>query len=271
MARERWFIDGLEVTDGLVHDVETFDGLFGSPPLEGTNVAVAGRDGQVWTPKRFGAGSFTLRLWMAGNTRAEVDANWERLLRHAVKRHKLVRFERRLSNGTVRECYGEVTGRISPTPIGQLGMRASIDVVVPSGVWQDTTEIDSGFIYLSPMKTSAVNRLVDLNGFAGASAPLTGLRVAITGMVQGLQITCPETGSWFRYDSTLNVGSILTVDAARDTVSGPNLENWRYTGPYMFEAIPNTDPTRPPQLQVTATLADHNATLRFVGRRYYQV
>ncbi|MEQ7008464.1 hypothetical protein ABN028_20020 [Actinopolymorpha sp. B17G11] len=269
--RERWFIDDLEVTDRLVHDLETFDGLYGSPPLEGSNVAVPQRDGQIWVPKRLGAGQFTLRLWMAGDTRPEVDENWERLLRHAVKRHRLVRFERHLTDGGVRECYGEVTGRISPTPIGQLGVRAQIDVLVPSGVWQDTTDTNTGLIYLSPGTTAAVNRMVDLPGFTGSSAPLTALRATITGMATNVQLTCPDTGGWFRYDSSLDVGATLTVNAATDSVTGPNLDRWRYTGPYMFEVIPPDNATTAPRIQVTATLADHNATLRIVGRRAYQV
>ncbi len=146
--RQRWFIDGYEITEGVVRDVETFEGQFTSPTILTTDLNIPGRDGEVPGPGRLSPGGFTLQVWVAGSTRAEIERNWEFLLQIAMKRHKLTRWTRHRPDGTVRECHGRVVGRISPTPIGQYGMRAQIEVTIPSGTWQDPADTDSGLLPL---------------------------------------------------------------------------------------------------------------------------
>lgn len=272
MALERYLIDGWEVTSQVARNLERFDGLHASPALLGDDgPGPAGRDGVDWSPKRLGPGGFSLHVWLAGDTRQEALNAWERLLRAAVKRHRLVAITHHLPDGSVRECYGYVSGRIEPQPIGGLGMRAAVEFTVPSGVWRDTADLDTGAVLLTPGTTSAVNKNVSLTAFAGASAPITAIEVTVAGMVTGLQVTCPETGEFFAYDVALAAGQSLVVNAVTDTVTAPSLDQFRYKGPYMIEAIPPDDPAVAPVLNVTATQADPSASIRVTGRRHYLI
>lgn len=272
MARQRWFADGWEISGVTARDVETYSGLFTSPGLEGANTPNGQRDGVGYVPKNLGVGGFTMRMWMGGSTREAVEADWERLLAAVVKPRRLVKWAHHRADGTVRECYGEVTGRVSPTPVGQLGMRASLDVAIPSGVWQDPTGSDTGPI---PLLTSgnlvAVNRTVDLPAFRGATAPLTGLTVEVRGFARGVRVTDPVTGAWFTYDADLPAGVAVTVNALDDDAAAPLLDDFRYRGPYMAEVTPPDDPGAAPTLVVAATQAGSEATIRVTGRRYYLV
>lgn len=331
---QRWFADGLELTSGIgVRGIESYDGQFSSPTLLASDVSIPQRDGEMPGHARLSPGGFTLSMWMGGRTRSQIEADWEHLLRVLMKRHRLIRWERRRPDGTARECYGRVVGRIAPTPIGQLGMRAQIEVVIPSGTWQNTGgDADSGELTLQtngpviplywddpkpghkinedqvPAKdpsggalvafyadgsadysngwkfhatrhtfsrtgallSGAVDRLVELPGFQGASAPMTRLWVQVKGPVSGLVVECPETRSWARYEQQITATQALTIRGADDIVQAPRVDLFRYKGPYMVEMLPQDDPSDKPRLRVAATQADPTATIRVVGRRLYQ-
>lgn len=331
MARERWHADDYEITAGFVRDLETYEGLLGSAPITATDISVPLRDGELDVPGRLGPGGFTIRMWLGGANRADIEGQWEQLLRVLVKRHRLVRWTHRRADGTTREAYGRVVGKIDPTPIGRLGIRAQIEVLVPSGVWQNTQDVDTGVIPilsggplvpvdwadpspgrvlledqvprqgpsgpLSAFRTDGsasytggwefgalthtftravsspgpIDRYVDLHGFAGASAPLTRLRFDIAGTLEGLRITCPETGEWAAYDIPLLDGQRLHIDAEKDVVTAPRVDAFRYKGPYMMEALPNDNPNVKPILRVQATQAGLGASIRVRGRRLYLI
>lgn len=272
MAKERWIADGYELSEGFVREIETYEGLYGSAPITATDISVPMRDGEIAVPGRLGPGGFTMRMWLTGATRTEALMQWEQLQRVLVKRHRLVHWVQHRVDGTVRETYGRVVGKIEPTPIGRLGFRAQLDIQVPSGTWQNTHDVDTGWIpLLEGITPGPVNRLIDLHGFAGASAPLTTLRYHIRGTVEGLRITCPETGEWAAYYVPLGSDETLHIDAAKDIVTAPRVDAFHYKGPYMMEAIPSDDINVKPQLRVYATNAGLGAALRVRGRRLYLI
>lgn len=272
MARERWFADGFEITEGFTRDLETYEGLFGAAPVNTTDIAVPLRDGEIPVPGRLGPTGFTLRMWMLSENRTDVMMQWEQLLRVLLKRHRLVHWVQHRVDGTIRETWGRVVGKVDPTQIGRRGYRAQIEVQVPSGTWQNTQEVDTGAIKLLIGTTPGpIDRLIELPGFAGASAPLTKLRYNITGTVEGLKVTCPETGEWFKYDIPLVQGDFLHVNAETDVVTAPRVDAFRYKGPYMMEAIPSDNINAKPVLRVEATQAGLGATIRVRGRRLYLI
>ncbi len=271
--RERWYADGWELTHGVVRDVEYRDGLYRSAPLSGENVEIGGMDGELWTPKRFGAGSFLLNLWLGGKTRAEVEVAYHTLLLRMVRKHALVRFRRVLADGSARECLGEVVQAIEPQAIGNLGMRASIEVRVPGAFWRDQAIIDTGDLSIAGLSGTAVTLALD--AFAGADAPMADLTVHVAGLVNGLRVTTPETGHYFAYSGVLNDGETLVINSATSSLTVPggsagNLARFTYTGTRFFELFPRPDDSAP-QLRVLAASSGANASLRFVGRRSYLV
>ncbi len=141
---ERWWADGLELTEGGNRDVESYEGLFTSPTLLATDISVAQRDGELPGVARLSPGGFTLNIWLGRKDRSSVERDWEHLLRVMMKRHRLVRWERLRPDGTRRACWGRIVGRIAPTPIGRLGIRAQVEVTIPSGTWEDTAVSDTG-------------------------------------------------------------------------------------------------------------------------------
>lgn len=269
--RERWWADSYELTQGVVRDVEYRDGLYSTPPLVGENVDVAGLDGEMWVPKRFGAGSFALNLWLGGETRREVEAAYSRILLAVARKHALVRYERQLADGTRRTCLGELVQSVEPKAIGQLGLRMGLEVRVPDAFWSDATDVDTGALAVA----GPYPQTVQLPALAGADAPMGTLRAALTGPLNGLRLVTPETGDYLAYSGLLAAGETLIVDAGAGTLTVPNgtaanLARVTYTGPRFLEVFPRPDGA-PPQLRVEAASGSTGATLRVTGRRRYLV
>ena len=125
------------------------------------------------------------------------------------------------------------------------------------------------FTRSSAPDTGVLNRIVELPGFNGGSAPTTDTTVIVTGPVTGLRVMCPETRTWATYDETLPAGETLVIDGGKDVVSAPDVGKFRYRGPYMVEIMPQDNPLRDPHLQVTATSAGSGSTVQVIGRRKY--
>ncbi len=62
MPRERWTVDGYDLTQGTDRDVEYRAGLYRSPAAEGEDGEVSNRTGRIWRPKTHGPGTFTLGM-----------------------------------------------------------------------------------------------------------------------------------------------------------------------------------------------------------------
>lgn len=268
-SRERWFVDGWEVSAQSAYAGWTsYDGLYSAAELLGENIRIPGRHGQLWTPKTLGPGSFALNFYL-GTTPAEgrVDlvSSWEQIVRRVKTPHRQARFERWLPDGSKRECYGQVIAEMQPTSRGQYGIIAQLEVNVPSGFWTDLADLDSGNISLG---SGAVNNSFPLTAFINATAPLTGLRVGVTGPTTSqVTVTDDATGSWFRSNQNVTTGlGEFGVNAATDNVSTNYNQLMTYRGPYMIEVGIPTDQV--PRLRVQTT-AGAGAYLNVTGRRQY--
>lgn len=271
MGRERLLADGFEITAGRngFLDVETWDGQFGvAGPIVNT-VDVPGRDGQIVGDMALPPATMSVAVWVGGPDRASALAKWERLLRAVRKGRTLTRWERTWPDGTTREAYGYLSGRISPSQVGPKTWRAVIEVSIPSGTWQDTVDLDTGGILLDSTLAGSVNKLVPLTQFAGASAPMTTLTISVKGTITGMVLTDPVTGDWAKYPS-LGGSDVLTLDCASDTVSAPNIDKLTYSGAYFMQVQPADDGSAP-ALRITGTGTGAGTWLRVQGRRQYAV
>ncbi|MFJ6770163.1 hypothetical protein ACIQOV_04145, partial [Kitasatospora sp. NPDC091257] len=220
MARERWLVDGYDLTDGLVRDVEYRAGLTGTPAVVGANATVPNKIGELWRPKHHGPGKFTLALWLAPTSGGwqDVEAAWEDLLRAVVRPHRLLTFERHTAAGQVRRCEGEVLSALTPTPLGQSGMRISLEVNVPAGYWVSAdTSIQASTV------GAAVPQDLALTAFADATATMEQLSYLLTGPITAPTVTDTTDGTGgdsFTYTGQIGAGQTLTVDAATWQLTG---------------------------------------------------
>jgi hypothetical protein len=258
--------------------------MFSSPPVEGENIRIPGRDGELYPlgGKRLGAGSFVVRMWMGAATMEQARADWESLLRTIVKRHRLVTWTHIATDGTARLALGEVVGKVDPTPIGQYGFRAQIEVSVPSGKWQDAQPRDTGPILINPGGIGGpINAIVYLPSFAGGSAPMTDLRVDVSGPIGAFKVTGVMPGlaqaasPWFRYDAPLeaptDMSKVAVIVSGEDGMLVPDPSKFHYRGPYLFELGYMDSVEQHPYLRVEASSCSSQAAIRVYGKRSFLV
>ncbi|MGW4694866.1 hypothetical protein ACWEO1_21110 [Kitasatospora cineracea] len=273
MAFERWLVDGYDLTDGLVRDVEYRAGLTATPAVVGANATVPNRIGELWRPKHHGPGKFTLALWLApaGGRWQDVEAAWEDLLRAVARPHRLLTFERHTAAGQVRRCQGEVLSALTPTPLGQDGMRISLEVNVPSGYWESA---DTSFEATAP--GAPLPQDLDLEPFADATAPMENLAYRITGPITAPTVTDTTDGTGgdsFTYTGQITAGQALTVDAATWQLTGsgglvPDPGRLTNTGPAFLRLAPGL-PGTAPSVRLTGTNPGPTTQLAVTGRRAY--
>ncbi|WP_327074443.1 hypothetical protein OG196_31885 [Kitasatospora purpeofusca] len=275
MARERWLVDGYELTDGLVRDVEYRTGLNTTPAVVGANATVPNRIGELWRPKHHGPGKFTLALWLAPASGgwAEVERAWEDLLRSLVRPHRLLAFERHTAAGQIRRCQGEVLSALAPTPLGQGGMRLGVEVNVPAGYWESADTSSASTAPGSPLPQN-----LDLAPFADATAPMEQLAYRITGPITAPTVTDTSDGAGrdgdsFTYTGQIGAGQALAVDSATWQLSGtgglvPDPARLTNTGPAFLRLAPGR-PGRPPSVRLSGTNTGAGTQLTVTGRRTY--
>lgn len=273
MAREEWWADGWEITQGLVRDVEKRDGLYRTAAKRGGNVTIAAQHGDLWRPKKNGPGTFVLSLWLGGSTRAEVEGYWDTLIRAVTPGHRLVRYQRRTASGEWREAWGEVVSAMEPTPHGQVLMRASVEVTIPAGRWQRQTDASAAL-----PGTGALT----LGTFADSTAPLDDLTYRITGPITNptvqdtTDVALGTLGDSFTWTGVIGAGQTLVVDSGKWTVTGegglsvPHVGPLSYTGD-RFLTVPVAPPNGVPQVQMTGFNVGAGAGLTVTGRPAYAV
>ena len=237
--RERWLLDNWELTEGLYRDVGTREGLDETPRLVGDNATVANRRGTLWRPKSLGEGRFVLNGWIGATSRAGFETAWNNLLRAAFHPERLVRYERWSAAGVARECYGEVTGTLTPRGIGQLAARFALEVGVPDGVWQGVAEVsDAGPV---PLTDGAV---FTLNNLGVSTAGLDACKIEFTGPISSPRIEIPSMpGEWVQYTGNVPTGATMTIDCGAWSVAGtagftPNPASITHGGSGSFLTIP---------------------------------
>lgn len=208
MARKTWTVDGFELTEGWVREVELRDGLDRFGGKVGSNPTVGGRRGALWTPKRAAEGGFVLNLWTAGDTEVERQANFDVLTRVFGVTHRPLHFVHGLADGTYRECWGEVTDAIDPQPNGLLCERLSVAVNVPAGYWQGTAELTQELAVglVSPS-------VLTFDAFAVATASMDDLEYRLTGPANNPRVESVATGRWWQMAGVVPAGQSAVVNS----------------------------------------------------------
>jgi hypothetical protein len=236
----RWLIDGWDLTQGLVRDVEDRAGWFGIAPPRGDNPTVPNRDGVLWRAKHRGPGSVALNVILDGlGDPAALEAAYDDLVRAASPLHRLVALDRVPEAGHTRRAMAELTSTIAPTMLGKLGMRCQLAFSIPTGRWDGLVQVSS----LSAAGAAAALPF-DLIEFDGGTAPLPSLAYRVDGPAQNPTVVDEVGGGWWTYTGTLTAGQSLTVDAGAWTVTGSgglvaNPAALTYSGPgYLTLAAP---------------------------------
>jgi hypothetical protein len=267
--REDWWVDDWLLTDGWLRDVEMRSGLYRSPAKRGQNGQVANRTGQLWAPKQFDQGTFTLNIWLGDDTRSLVEQWWDLFLRAVTPGHRLQRYRRTLAGGGARYCYGEVIAAIEPTPIGNLGIRAAIEVQVPDGVWWD----DAGPVTDATVAGPGLPQALALTSFAAVTAPQERLTTQVDGPINNPLViaTTDGDGDWWTYDGAIPAGESIVVGGGSDgwgaTGLGgfvPNLGHLRYSGA-RYHNVPPARPGNTPSLQLRGTGGGATTKLTVTG------
>lgn len=218
MARERFLLDGWELTEGTVRDWAYRGGTDSATAPVGANASVANRAGEIWRPKAAGAGQFSLDVWVTGADRSEVEDNWRLLLRAARRRHRLIPVTRYMASGEVVTCDAELVGTIDPTHIGQRGMRASLSFSVPSGLW-----VSQASFVASTTPGAALPQTLALPGLEPSTEAMVDLTYVINGPITNPVIvdrTDGYDGDSFKYNGTVSASQSLTVNAGTWLVTG---------------------------------------------------
>jgi hypothetical protein len=271
--RERWLVDGYELTDGAVRDVETRDGLYASAPVVGGNAVIPHRTGEVWRRKVHGPGGFSLNLWLGDRTsRAAVEALWDNLLRAVTPLHRLPKYERLTDAGEWRECYGEVVSALEPKAIGQRGIRIGIEVRVPAGYWRSQT------IYTHATAAgAALPKALPLTDLAPSTAPMEQLISRVDGPINDplvIDRTDGVDGEWWLYTGNIPTGQWLIVDSGTYAMSGgggfvPDESRLTYNGPRPL-VVPAAKPGGVPAVELRGNNGGAGTKLTVTGRRSYQ-
>ncbi len=218
MAGERWWADDWEITQGIVRDVETRDGLYRASGLRGGNVEIAARGGNLYRAKKIGPGGFVLNLWLGDKSRSDVDRYYDELLRATAAPHRMTRYRRLLEDGSQRECYGEVVQAIEPRHSGQALMRCGLEVGIPSGVWRDAPEFSG-----TRTDSRAGTGVLRLSSFVGSTAPLDDLVYRIPGPVDlptVVDVTDGVDTEAMVWQGSVGLGQTLVINSG----------TWRITG-----------------------------------------
>lgn len=270
MARERWIIDNLEITEGLVRDWEVREGTDEFAGLVGQDVDIPNRDGQLWRPRTLPAATFTLNLWVRGDNPEEVRNNWNLILRAAVRRNRLVRIHRYLPDGMRIQCDASLIGQVRPIFVGQTVRKGSLTFTIPEGRWlsYDT------FSQETPAG-SQTSRELELTEFAASTAPLN-LTYWIYGQCTNPRVydeTDPSVYapvSYFEYKGTVPAGAYLAVNTASWEVTGsgfnPVKSALHWTGNARYLSLEPARPGEVPKVRLVCSSPSSTVKLRVNGR-----
>lgn len=272
MVRERYWIDGWELTDGYYRDVEVRDGMGNSTPpsTQASDVYIVGRHG-ILDPVRLtaDAGAFALQMWVLENRWSAADADYQLLLRAAGQYARSSHHLYTRGDGSQVECQARLTDAIEPVPLGQLGMRLQCGFKIPSAFWQDvqyTTDTTAPGSLSLPLASKAL-----------ASAPMTDLVYTVTGPITNPKVavvTALDTfGDYFQFNGIIPGGASLTVQAGTWTITAsgmaaPTLDTVLWTGNNLLEVAP-APPGSVPTLALSGSGTTSSTRLSVAGHAKY--
>lgn len=280
MAQEKLLANGTDLST-LVRGVESLAGLLTTPPRRGENVAVPGRNGQLYRPhKLYDSREFAIPLWVVGADpqtgvtpidtgigATEFLARIDELVRLFLTPQ--VTFEYTRPDGSVRVATAEVLDIFEPSRIlgGPITGKVTVPLVMADPFWSDQAPISQSF-------TLATGAEAELTAFADATAPMDDLVITI-GPCSNPEISQPAVGGYVAYDGIIATGHKLVIDTDQwkllpgdGTAWTPDYAAFRHggvRGPW-FQLVP--EPTRPPTIMVSHT-AGGTAQFTVTGRRRY--
>lgn len=252
----------------LVWSATDLSGLLVTPPRRGENIAVPGRNGELYRPhKLFDRREFALPMWVVGDTEAEFLANVEQLVK--VFLAPTVTFEYTRPDGSVRIAEAEVLDAFDPSRI--LGAPITGLVTVPLTMsqpfWTDAEPVSQSFTVTTGTET-------ELTAFAAATAPIDDLVIEIS-PCSNPEISQPAIGGYVAFDGIITTGHKLIIDMDQwkllpgdGTPWTPDYAKLRHggaRGPW-FQLVPEVD--RAPVVMVAHT-GGGSATFTVTGRRRY--
>lgn len=273
MGLESWTFDGWVLTEGIVRGWEYRSGTDVAAAAVGSNAQVPNRSGELWRSKVLGPGQFSLNVWLAGASYQAARASYNTLLRAVQRPHRQIRVNRTLPDGEVIFADVELTGKIEPTHLGQLGYRASLDFNVPAGVWQSVTVYTAQTI-----AGAALPQSLSLVAFEPSTGPLERLTYTIKGRLASpvlVDRTDLVDGDSVSYVGTIAAGQSLILNSDTWGISGaggmsPNLAAVNVSGERLL-AVPAARPGLNPTVELRGSTPDLTTQLIVSGRRSYLI
>jgi hypothetical protein len=280
-------VDGVNLNT-LAYNVDSLTGRLRTAALRGDNVLVPSRHGSIYTTtKVYDEGSLVFPMWVRGcnedgdipsdtTTRKLFYKNLDKLTALFSYKRRLLDIRHTLPDGSVRQCFAEVTDAIdfstdSYNPLGKF----SVVMKVPSPFFQDVAAV-------SDVHQIVNNGIISLSNFVGATAPMEDLKFTILGPVTNFKMFALEGGVSvtpelsFQYQAAIADGKSLIVDCSNWSLSQTGGLTIDYTkvvhkGSSRYMVV---TPDTTPQLKVTGSSLSVDPTkslLTVAGRRKFLI
>ena len=276
--REFWYADGYLLTNCFVRDISYESAIYSTPARRGDNSAIAQRNGTIWRPKQYEAGSFTLNMWTYSSAGQEVALDQYRELMRVISRQDaLVEFRRvwkenEASTAVSRDyhCYGELLQSVQPTFATARGFRMGMEISIPNAFWESTSARTE-----SSASGPALPKTLSLIAHRDATAPMDDFAYTVAGPITNpsVEVIRPDAlyvEKW-TYNGTISDGQTLTVDSGTwdVTATGGHIVNQAaldYTGSRYLTVQPVRPDATNPQVRLNGSGGGADTRLTVTGR-----
>lgn len=204
-------------------NVESISGRLSMPGKRTANVAVAGKEGQLYVPdKRWDQNVIALNMWVkgclddgtipgGGTARKQFFANLDQLAR-LFSQPGLQPLVWTLPDGSQRIADVEVLDTIDFSVIGYNPMgKFAVSLTMPNAFWRDYNSVTDTF---TNPPISTLRAFVNL---AGGSAPMDDLVITVTGPWNGFGLLDAVSGASLGFGTNLAGGDSLVIDCGAYT------------------------------------------------------
>lgn len=280
-------VDGF-VLNTYAYNISTITGRLTTPDLRTKNVELPGRHGTLRVRnKKFQEGLYTLTMWVKGAlpdgsvptqkiARRLFFENVDMLMQIFTRRTGLLNIQQVMSDGSVRQCHGEVLAVIDPESSAANPLaKFNVAFTLPYAFWEDLNTVT--YNSATGLTTS---QTLTLSPFIGATAPMEDLSFTVTGRVSQFKIQALENGAplendcWVQYNASIVSGATVTLTSSNWGISGsgsPTVANVSHSGSNFWLSLPPGWQNSAPQVQWTCTNPDPHTALSVSGHRKYVV
>ena len=194
-----------------------------TPGLSGSNIAVPGRNGEIWRAKDYAPGRMVLDIVVThlnssgvvpGGSTAEkqYQANMDLLMVTLTQQTQILVTKVYDPDGlypVTRQNYAEVTALLQPEFIGsesEPSATLTVELTFPNPIWFDLIGRD----YVGAANATN-NRTLTLTRFEGITAPLDEAIFLVIGPATNPRIT-DRSGAWVQYNGTIAAGARWRVN-----------------------------------------------------------